>query len=48
MHRRQKSKLQMNGCSDIKKAYLNKDPSALEYVKRNKTALIKYKCSGFF
>ena len=48
MYRREKSKLQMTGCNDIKKAYLNKYPAALEYVKRNKNALIKSHCSGFF
>ena len=48
MRRREFSKLQMNGCSDIKKAYLNKFPDALEYVKRKRSFLIKNKCSGFF
>ena len=48
MRRREFSKLQMNGCSDIKKAYLNKFPDALEYVKRQRSFLIKNKCSGFF
>ena len=48
MRRREFSKLQMNGCSDIKKAYLNNFPDALEYVKRHRSFLIKNKCSGFF
>ena len=48
MRRSEFSKLQMNGCSDIKKAYLNKFPDALEYVKRQRSFLIKNKCSGFF
>ena len=48
MRRGEFSKLQMNGCSDIKKAYLNNYPDALEYVKRQRSFLIKNKCSGFF
>ena len=48
MRRGEFSKLQMNGCSDIKKAYLNKFPDALEYVKRQRSFLIRNKCSGFF
>ena len=48
MRRREFSKLQMNGCSDIKKAYLNKFPDALEYVKKQRSFLIRNKCSGFF
>ena len=48
MRRREFSKLQMNGCSDIKKAYLNKFPDALEYVKRQRSFLIRNKCNGFF
>ena len=48
MRRREFSKLQMNGCSDIKKAYLNNYPAALEYVKRQRSFLIRNKCSGFF
>ena len=48
MRRGEFSKLQMNGCSDIKKAYLNKYPNALEYVKRQRSFLIRNKCSGFF
>ena len=48
MRRREFSKLQMNGCSDIKKAYLNNNPGALEYVKRKRSFLIRNKCSGFF
>ena len=48
MRRTEFSKLQMNGCSDIKKAYLNNNPGALEYVKRKRSFLIRNKCSGFF
>ena len=48
MRRTEFSKLQMNGCSDIKKAYLNNNPGALEYVKRQRSFLIRNKCSGFF
>ena len=48
MRRGEFSKLQMNGCSDIKKAYLNNYPGALEYVKRQRSFLIRNKCSGFF
>ena len=48
MRRTEFSKLQMNGCSDIKKAYLNNYPGALEYVKRQRSFLIRNKCSGFF
>ena len=48
MRRGEFSKLQMDGCSDIKKAYLNKYPDALEYVKRQSSFLIRNKCSGFF
>ena len=48
MRRSEFSKLQMNGCNDIKKAYLNKFPDALEYVKRQRSFLIRNKCSGFF
>ena len=48
MRRKEKSKLQMRGCNDIKKAYLNGFSPALGYVKKNKSFLIKNKCSGFF
>ena len=48
MRRSEFSKLQMDGCNDIKKAYLNKFPDALEYVKRQRSFLIRNKCSGFF
>ena len=48
MRRTEFSKLQMNGCRDLKKAYLNNDPGAMEYVKRKRSFLIRNKCSGFF
>ena len=48
MRRREFSKLQMTGCNDIKKAYLNGFPPAIETVNKNKSFFIKNKCSGFF
>ena len=47
MRRTEFSKLNMNACSDIKKAYLNKNPNALGFVKKNKSELKKNKCTGF-
>ena len=46
MRRTEFSKLQMNGCSDIKKAYLVNFPPALEFVKKNKFYMRKV-CKGF-
>ena len=48
MRRREFSKLQMTGCNDIKKAYLNGFSPAIETVNKNKSFFIKNKCSGFF
>ena len=48
MRRKHNSKLDRTACNDIKKAYLNNHPLALEYVKENKYFLIKDRCSGFF
>ena len=48
MRRREFSKLQMTGCNDFKKAYLNGFPPAIETVNKNKSFFIKNKCSGFF
>ena len=48
MRRREFSKLQTRGCSDIRKAYLNKFAPALEYVNKKKSFLMKNKCSSFF
>ena len=41
-------KSEITACNDIKKAYLNNNPGALEYVKRKRSFLIRNKCSGFF
>ena len=48
MRRREFSQLQITGCNDIKKAYLNGFPPAIESVNKNKSFFIKNKCSGFF
>ena len=48
MRRREFSKFQIRGCSDIRKAYLNRFAPALNYVIENKSFLLKNKCSSFF
>ena len=44
MRRKHNSKLDRTACNDIKKAYLNNHPPALEYVKENKYFFIKDRC----
>ena len=48
MRRREFSQLQLTACNDIKKAYLNGFPPAIESVNKNKSFFIQNKCSGFF
>ncbi len=48
MRRTSNSELDRTACNDMKKAYLNYHPLALEYVKENKSFLRKDRCSGFF
>ena len=48
MRRKHNSKLDRTACNDIKKAYLNNHPLALEYLKEIKSFLLKDRCHGFF
>ena len=47
MRRRERSKLNITACSDVKKAYSNNYGPAIDYVKRNKSGLRESKCTGF-
>ena len=48
MRRNHTSKLDRTACSDIKKAYLNRFPYAIDYVNENKGFLRRDKCVGFY
>ena len=45
MRRLSGSSIDVKACRDIKKAYRNNFPEAIEYVNRNKTFLKEDKCS---
>ena len=47
MERRSGSFIDGRACKDIKKAYKNNFPDAIDYVNRNKTFLKEDKCYGF-
>ena len=47
MKRRHMDKTDKMACSDMRKAYLNKVSYAIDFVNKNKTRLVKDKCSGF-
>ena len=47
MERRHGSSIDARACRDIKKAYKNNFPEAIDYVNRNKTFLKEDKCFGF-
>jgi len=47
MERRSGSSIDGRACKDIKKAYKNNFPEAIDYVNRNKTFLKEDKCFGF-
>jgi len=47
MQRRSYSKIDARACKDIKKAYKNNFPEAIDYVNRNKRFLKEDKCYGF-
>ena len=48
MRRRDKSTIDRNACSDIRKAFKASYPSAIEYVSQNKSFLKRDKCTGFY
>ena len=47
MERLSRSSIDSRACKDIKKAYKNNFPDAIEYVNQNKTFLKEDKCFGF-
>ena len=48
MRRNSMSKLDRTACSDIKKAFLNDNQYAIDYVNKNKAFLRRDKCTGFY
>ena len=48
MRRNKSSKMDRTACSDIKKAYINNYPYAIDYVKKNMSFLRRDNCSGFY
>ena len=48
MRRNSMSKLDRTACSDIKKAFLNDNQYAIDYVNKNKSYLRRDKCTGFY
>jgi tetratricopeptide (TPR) repeat protein len=48
MRRKSMSKIDRTACSDIKKAFLNDNQYAIDYVNKNKTFLTRDKCIGFY
>ena len=48
MRRKSMSKIDKTACSDIKKAFLNDNQYAIDYVNKNKTFLTRDKCTGFY
>ena len=48
MIRKSMSKIDRTACSDIKKAFLNANQYAIDYVNKNKTFLKKDNCTGFY
>ena len=48
MRRSSMSKIDRTACSDIKKAFLNKNQYAIDYVNKNKAFLRRDKCVGFY
>ena len=48
MRRKKLSHIDRTACTDIKKAYLNNFPYALDYVNKNKAFLRRDNCTGFY
>ena len=48
MRRKSLSNIDRTACSDIKKAFLNNNQNAIDYVNKNKAFLRRDKCAGFY
>ena len=46
MRRRKDLGFNRAACQDMEKAYLNKNPLALQYVKKNKSS-VQYECGSY-